>query len=150
MKLFFSLLLPQLSGAIGALFTINSIPTWYAYLNKPPFSPPNWLFGPVWLMLYLMMGISLYLNWISKKKEAKTNVRIFFIHLFFNLIWTPIFFGAKNLLLAQYIIIIIWLFIVIMIVKFWKINKISSLLLIPYLLWVSFATVLNFSIWKLN
>ncbi len=150
MKLILSLLLPQLAGAIGALFTVNAIPIWYVYLNKSSFSPPNWLFGPVWLILYLMMGVSLYLNWISKKKQAKTNVRLFFIHLFFNLIWTPVFFGAKDTLLALYIIIMIWLFIVTMIFKFWKINKVSSLLLVPYLLWVSFATVLNYFIWKLN
>ncbi len=150
MKLILSLILPQLAGAIGALFTVKAIPTWYATLNKPSFSPPDWLFGSVWLILYLMMGVALYLNWIKKSKQAKCNVRLFFIHLFFNLIWTPIFFGAKNLFLALIIIIIIWVLIVVMIFKFWKVNKVSSLLLIPYLLWVTFATLLNYSIWKLN
>jgi len=150
MKLILALLLPQLTGAIGALFTIKAIPTWYAYLNKPSFSPPNWLFGPAWLVLYLLMGVALYLNWIKKTKQAKFNVRLFFIHLFFNLIWTPIFFGAKNLFLALIVIVIIWALIVVMIFKFWKVNKVSSLLLIPYLLWVSFATTLNYFVWKLN
>jgi len=150
MKLFLSLLLPQLAGAVGALFTVSAIPTWYKFLNKPSFSPPNWLFGPAWLTLYLLMGIALYLNWIKKTKQAKFNVRLFFIHLFFNAIWTPIFFGAKNLFLALIVIAIIWVLIVAMIIKFWKVNKASSLLLIPYLLWVSFATTLNYFIWKLN
>lgn len=150
MKLILSLLLPQLAGAVGALFTIQAIPIWYKFLNKPSFSPPNWLFGPAWLILYLLMGIALYLNWIKKTKQAKFNVRLFFIHLFFNLIWTPIFFGARNLFLALIVIIIIWVLIVMMIFKFWKVNKLSSFLLIPYLLWVTFATILNLSILLLN
>lgn len=150
MKLVLSLVLPQLSGLVGSYFTINAIPTWYTYLNKPSFSPPNWLFGPVWLTLYLMMGIAVYLNWIKNTKQAKFNVRLFFIHLFFNLIWTPVFFGLKDTLFALYIIIMIWIFIVVMIINFRKVNKVSSILLIPYLFWVSFATLLNYFIWKLN
>lgn len=150
MKLILSLLLPQLAGIVGSFFTVQAIPTWYALLSKPSFSPPNWIFAPVWLALYLMMGISLYVNWVSKKKGAKSNVRLFFIHLFFNFIWTPVFFGAKNLGLALVIIVIIWILIIEMIRKFWSINKTSSLLLIPYLLWVSFATLLNFMLWRLN
>lgn len=150
MKLILSILLPQMAGAIGSFFTIQAIPTWYALLNKPSFSPPNWIFAPVWLALYLMMGISLYINWISKKKMAKSNVRLFFIHLFFNFIWTPVFFGAKNLGLALVIIVVIWILIVEMIRRFWSVNKAASLILIPYLLWVSFATLLNFTLWRLN
>lgn len=150
MKLILSILLPQMAGAIGSFFTIQAIPTWYALLNKPSFSPPNWIFAPVWLALYLMMGISLYINWTSKKKMAKSNVRLFFIHLFFNFIWTPVFFGAKNLGLALVIIVVIWILIVEMIRRFWSVNKAASLILIPYLLWVSFATLLNFTLWRLN
>ena len=150
MKLLFSLILPQLAGAIGATFTIKAIPTWYIYLNKPSFSPPNWIFGPAWLILYLLMGIAVYLNWIKKTKQAKFNVRLFFIHLFFNFIWTPIFFGARNPLFALFIIILIWLFIVAMIIRFWNVSKTSSILLIPYLFWVTFANLLNFYIWRLN
>lgn len=150
MKLILSILLPQMAGAIGSFFTIQAIPTWYALLNKPSFSPPNWIFAPVWLALYLMMGISLYINWTSKKKMAKSNVRLFFIHLFFNFIWTPVFFGAKNLGLALVIIVVIWILIVEMIRRFWSVNKAASLILIPYLLWVSFATLLNFTLWRIN
>jgi len=150
MKLLISLILPQLAGAIGSVFTVSAIPSWYANLNKPSFSPPNWLFGPVWLTLYLLMGIALYLNWIKKSKQAKFNVRLFFVHLFFNAIWSPIFFGARNIFLALIIILTIWVLIILMIFNFWKINKVSSLLLIPYLLWVSFASLLNYFIWRLN
>lgn len=150
MKLFLSLLLPQLSGIIGSFFTIQAIPDWYMKLNKPWFSPPNWVFGPVWLVLYTFMGIALYLNWIKKSQQSKVNVRLFFIHLFFNFIWTPVFFGMKNLELALVIIIILWCLIIKLIIDFNKMNKISSILLIPYLLWVTFATVLNFSLMLLN
>lgn len=150
MKLILSLVLPQLAGFVGSIFTIQSIPNWYAHLKKPFFSPPNWLFGPVWLTLYLLMGLALYFNWIKKTKQAKFNVRLFFIHLFFNAIWSPVFFGAKNLFLALIVIIFIWSLIVFMIFQFWKVNKLSSLILIPYLLWVSFATLLNFFVWRLN
>lgn len=150
MKLFLSLLLPQLAGIIGSVFTIKAISTWYIYLNKPSFSPPNWIFGPAWLTLYLLMGIAVYLNWTKNSKQAKFNVKLFFIHLFFNFIWTPVFFGAKNLFLALIIIFIIWLMIIVMIYSFKKVNKISSLLLIPYLLWVSFASILNYYIFILN
>ncbi|MCL4364631.1 tryptophan-rich sensory protein [Patescibacteria group bacterium] len=149
-KLSLSLILPQLAGGIGAFFTISSINSWYRYLNKPTFSPPNWVFGPVWFVLYLLMGLALYLNWIKKTKQAKLNVRLFFIQLFFNLIWTPVFFGMKNLFLSLLIIFIIWLLIIVMIFQFYKVNKPSSWLLLPYFFWVSFAGLLNYFIWKLN
>jgi len=150
MKLILSLVIPQLAGLIGALFTAKAIPEWYSGLVKPPFSPPNYLFAPVWLILYLLMGISLYLNWIKKTKQAKDNVRLFFVHLFFNFIWTPTFFGAKNTLLAFMIILVLLQLIIFMIWRFWKINKLSSLLLFPYLIWVIFASILNYAIWYLN
>lgn len=150
MKLFLSLLLPQLSGIIGSFFTFQAIPDWYLKLNKPWFSPPNWIFAPVWLVLYTFMGIALYLNWIKKSQQSKNNVRLFFIHLFFNNIWTPVFFGMKNFGLALFIILILWFLILIMIRDFYKLNKLSSYLLIPYLLWVTFAALLNLSILILN
>lgn len=150
MKLIVALLVPQLAGIVGTIFTVKNIPYWYANLNKPSFSPPNWIFGPVWIVLYLLMGISLYLNWVNKGAQAKFNVRLFFVHLIYNAIWSPIFFGARNPLLALMVIAVMWLLIVLMIVKFHKTNKTSAYLLIPYLLWVSFASVLNYFVWKLN
>lgn len=150
MKLLLSLLIPQMAGLLGSLFTVSSIPVWYAGLNKPWFSPPNWIFAPAWLTLYFLMGISLYLNWVKKSKQSKYNVRLFFIHLFFNAIWSPIFFGARNPVLAFVVIIAILLSLLIMIVKFWKVNRVSAFLLIPYLIWISFATLLNYFIIILN
>lgn len=153
-KLAASLTLPQLAGALGAAFTSPAIPNWYANLAKPSFSPPNWIFGPAWITLYLLMGISIYLIWSSyssaPSEDKKTAFWLFWIHLFFNAIWSVIFFGLQNPLFALIDIAIIWLLIIVLIVKFWKISKWSAYLLIPYLLWVSFASVLNYFIWYLN
>jgi tryptophan-rich sensory protein len=141
----------QLSGIIGSVFTISSIPTWYQGLNKPPFNPPNWIFGPVWTILYALLGIFLYLIINHKKaSEKSTLLRIFWIQLFLNAIWTPLFFGAQLPSVAFFEIIALWVSIVYLIYKAFKINKTISFLLIPYLLWVSFASILNLSIWILN
>lgn len=140
----------QLAGIVGSFFTVNSVRTWYVTLNKPFFNPPNWVFGPVWLTLYTLMGISLYLVLISKNKESKYTANIFYIHLIINSIWSIIFFGNQNLELAIYIIIILDLLIIYLIKLFRPINKLASNLLLPYLAWVTFASVLNFTIWILN
>lgn len=145
-KLIFSIILAQSAGAIGTVFTISSIPTWYALLNKPSFSPPNWLFGPVWTILYTLIGISLYLIWTSKKG----SVKLFLFHLFLNTIWSPIFFGVKNLGLAFVVIILMDITLIKIIKNFYKVNKRAAYLLVPYLLWISFASLLNFSLWQLN
>lgn len=134
------------------IFTFSAIPTWYATLNKPVFGPPNYLFAPVWTLLYILMGISLYLVW---KKGLKTKIvsdalYLFGIQLILNAIWSPVFFGAKNILLALIIIIAMWIYIVKTISIFGKINKTAAYLLYPYIAWVSFAAILNFSIWLLN
>jgi translocator protein len=144
-RLIISLAFPQLAGIVGSLFTISTIPTWYATLEMPSFSPPNWLFGPVWILLYILMGISVYLIW-----QKKCRTLLFWVHLFFNALWSIIFFGLQNPGLAFVNIIIIWLLIVVLMVQFWKVRKLSTYLLIPYLLWVSFASVLNYFIWYLN
>lgn len=139
-------------GIISVPFTIASIPTWYATLNKPPFSPPNWIFGPVWTTLYLMMGVSLYLVWMKglKNKKGKVALLFFAVQLLFNFLWSLLFFGAHSPLLALIDIFLLLYTIVIVMVKFNKISKPASYLLLPYLLWVSFATLLNFSIVILN
>jgi len=151
-RLIISLALPQLAGIVGSLFTTSAIPTWYATLQRPSFSPPNWIFGPAWITLYILMGISVYLIWqrIEKNKIAKSALWMFWVHLFFNASWSIIFFGLQNPGLAFVNIIIIWLLIIALMIKFWKINRWASYLLIPYLLWVSFASVLNYFIWYLN
>lgn len=150
--LFVSILASQLAGFIGAFATTPAIPGWYANLVKPFFNPPSWIFGPVWTLLYTLMGISLYLIWVKgyQKKKIKEGVWLFFAHLAFNTLWSLVFFGLKNVGLAFIVIVILWAMIAYLIKTFWKIDKRASYLLIPYLAWVSFASVLNFYIWILN
>jgi len=151
-RLIISLALPQLVGIVGSFFTTPAISTWYATLKRPSFSPPNWLFGPAWITLYILMGISVYLIWqkVEKNKKARSVMWLFWVHLVFNASWSVIFFGLQNPGLAFVNIIIMWLLIVVLMIKFWRINRWASYLLIPYLLWVSFASVLNYFIWYLN
>lgn len=146
-KLILSIIFAQSAGLIGTFFTINSIPNWYALLNKPTFSPPNWIFGPVWTVLYTLIGISLYRIWIKNKKNS---LKLFTFHLLLNAIWSPIFFGLKNLGLAFVIIIIMDITLIVIIRRFIKLDKLAAYLLVPYLLWISFASLLNLSFWKLN
>ena len=150
--LLYSVGISFLAGGIGSVFTYSAIPTWYAQLSKPFFNPPNWLFGPVWSLLYVCMGISLFLIYTTKTKETIKNgaVSIFYVQLVLNAVWSILFFGLKNPGIALVEIICLWLFILLTIVRFDKINRIAGGLLIPYLLWVSFASVLNLSIVILN
>lgn len=151
-KLISAILMSLGAGFVGSAFTTKSIDSWYVYLNKPSFNPPNWLFGPVWTSLYILMGISLYLIWKNglQKSFVKNSFILFIVHLVLNAFWSIAFFGMHSPILAFGVIIILWLIILILIIRFYKINKFSSYLLIPYILWVSFASVLNFSIWQLN
>ncbi len=142
----------QVAGLIGSIFTINAIPNWYATLVKPSFSPPNYLFGPVWTILYTLMGVSVYLIYQKRSKNNKSidAINIFGLQLFLNSLWSIIFFGAKLPSLAFVEIVILWGIIIWTIIKFYKINKTASYLLIPYLLWVTFASALNLAIVLLN
>ena len=151
-RLIISLALPLLAGFLGSFFTAPAVTTWYAELIKPSFNPPSWIFGPMWTTLYILIGISVYLVWqqVNKNKKARTALWLFWIHLFFNAIWSIIFFGLQSPAWAFLDILILLALIVVLIVLFARINKSAALLLIPYLLWVSFASVLNYSIWILN
>ncbi len=142
----------ELVGIIGSVFTTRSIATWYMLLIKPSFSPPNWVFGPVWTMLYALMGVSGYRIYrIGMRKKPVRDAIVFFgVQLLLNAIWSPVFFGAHNIPFAFAIIIAMWVSIIVTILRFNKLDDISALLLMPYLGWVSFATVLNFSLWMLN
>lgn len=146
-KLAISIALPFIASAAGALFT--STYGWYEYISKPAFSPPNWVFGPVWTTLYLLMGISLYIVWNSKAKK-KNAITWYGVQLFLNAIWTPIFFGLQNPTLAFIDILLLWTAILITIISFSKISKNAAYLMIPYILWVSFAAILNLAIIMLN
>ncbi len=144
------MIFPLLTGFVGSYFTLTSINTWYQALNKPFFNPPNFLFGPVWTILYILMGISLYLILISKSKKKDLAVKVFFVQLFLNLLWSFIFFGFQNPFLALLEIIALWFAIFVTIRLFLPISKTAGYLLIPYILWVSFALILNLSIVLLN
>lgn len=150
-KLVVSLLLPFVAGAIGSYFTFPAIGSWYQTLNKPFFSPPNWVFGPAWTVLYVLMGISLYIVWTSNRvKNKKAGIKLFLIQLTLNASWSIVFFGLHNPILAFANIIILWIVILLTIRAFIPISKPAAYLLYPYLAWVSFASILNLSIALLN
>ena len=174
-KLVLSILICELAGVIGAVFTTPQINSWYATLNKPSFNPPNWIFGPVWTILFIMMGISLYFVW-SKKFNIKNEldfkgrkpgnklsqkflsgswqkaniILIFATQLILNIAWSFIFFGAHLPSVAFFEILMLWTAILFTIINFYRVSKIAAFLLIPYILWVSFASFLNYFIWVLN
>ncbi len=178
LKLAASITMAELAGAVGSVFTISAIPTWYAGLVKPVLNPPAWVFGPVWTILYALMGIAAFLIWreydkltlseveglvIQRKRQIKIALGTFGIQLFLNAIWSVIFFDFQNPGWALIDIILLWLTIVWTIVVFYKISppssswrtteghgKLAAYLLLPYLFWVSFAAYLNYSIWMLN
>jgi tryptophan-rich sensory protein len=147
-----AILLCQLAGAIGSVFTASSVKSWYPTLIKPSFNPPSWLFGPVWITLYAMMGVALYLVWREKQagKEVRLAMWIFLTQLAVNAAWSIVFFGLKNIGGALFVIVALWLMIAVSIWLFFPIKKAAAWLLAPYLLWVSFASVLNFALWRLN
>ena len=151
-KLAVSIVICQLAGIIGSFFTSSSVSSWYLQLNKPSFSPPNWIFGPVWITLYTLMGISLFLVWKKgiEKKDVRAAVMIFGLHLFLNALWSFLFFGLQNPFIGLIGILLVLISLLVVIRKFYSISKKSAYILIPYLVWVSFATLLNFSIWILN
>ncbi len=151
-KLTVSIGVSLLAGAIGSIFTTSSIGDWYAYLQKPELSPPNWLFGPVWITLYILMGIAAALVWQKELRDnqVKRALSIFILQLVLNTLWSIIFFGLKNPGLALIEIIIMWLTILWTIISFYKVSRPAAYLLLPYILWVSFATYLNYAIWRLN
>lgn len=151
-KLVVSVVGCELVGILSTPFTISAISTWYVFLNKPFFSPPNWVFGPVWTLLYFLMGISAFLIWRKglKNKKVKRALVYFLIQLSFNFLWSFLFFGLHSPILGLIDIIAMLISIILTIRAFYKISKLAAYLLIPYLLWVSFATVLNISIVLLN
>lgn len=152
LKLVFSIAICQSAGLIGTVFTVSSIQNWYNLLIQPSFRPPNWLFGPVWTILYTLMGISLYWIWTAgtKKKKVKDALKLFAVHLVFNATWSIVFFGMHNIPLSLVNIIALWILIILVVIKFYKIDKKASLILLPYLAWVSFAAILNYNIFLLN
>lgn len=151
MKLVFSVLITLGVGAIAGFATVHSIDTWYVGLNKPSFNPPNWLFGPVWTFLYILMGIALYLIWkLPVSKSRNPALAFFFVQLLLNFLWSFIFFYFHAIAFALFDIIILWVMILLTIILFSRLNKTAGWLLVPYISWVSFATILNIYIFNLN
>lgn len=151
-KLILSILFCELVGIAATPFTIPAISSWYKTLHKPSFSPPNWVFGPVWTVLYFLMGVSFFLIWNRKMrtKKERSALLFFFVQLLLNFLWSFLFFGLHSPLLSLIDIILMVIFIGITMKDFFQISKPAFLLFIPYLLWVSFATMLNAAILFLN
>ena len=161
LRLGISIAIPLMAGVIGSIFTSESVSTWYQTIEKPSFSPPNWLFGPVWTTLYVLMGISLFLVWrattsttITFTKDRHTRRIAAFItfgsQLILNVLWSFLFFGLRSPQLAFVEIIILLISIIATIVIFSKISKLAAILMVPYAGWVTFASFLNLQIWLLN
>lgn len=152
MRLVVFILIAQAAGLIGTFFTFDAIPTWYASLAKPSFSPPNWIFGPVWTTLYTLMGIAAFFIWEERfhKTHASRGMNWYWLQLFLNAIWSPIFFGAQNLGLALIVIGLMWFAIAKTVYEFGKVKLWLGILLVPYVAWVSFASFLNYTLWMIN
>jgi len=146
LRLLLAILVCQLAGVVGSFFTFSAVRDWYAYIEKPFFSPPNWVFGPVWTTLYTLMGISLYLVW----RKGKGVSVWFWVQLVLNTLWSILFFGLRNPSLAFFEIVILWISIFLTIKQFYRVHRAAGFLLVPYLLWVTFAALLNVSIAMLN
>lgn len=143
-------ILCNLIGSLGALWT-SSDSSWYKELKKPGFNPPSWVFGPVWTLLFTLMGIALYFVWTSPASNTKTIALVLFgIQFIFNVLWSYLFFGLQNPFLALIEIFILLALIITSGIYFFAVNNLSGYLLIPYFLWVGFASFLNYSIWSLN
>ncbi|HUZ93264.1 MAG TPA: TspO/MBR family protein [Candidatus Paceibacterota bacterium] len=151
-KLLIAIAIAELAGIVGSLFTLSAITGWYAVLVKPAFNPPSFVFGPVWSMLYFLMGIAAFLVWRKgwERKEVKIALAAFATQLVLNAFWSIIFFGLHNPLAAFIDIVLLWLAVIWTIVVFYKLSRAAAYLLLPYILWISFAAYLNFAIWRLN
>ncbi len=151
-RLAISILICQLAGVIGSIFTASSVSTWYPMLIKPAYTPSGQIIGAVWIILFTLMGISLFLIWREGKDMPEVNFALFVFaaQLIVNILWSAAFFGLQSPLAGMIVIIVLWALILITTFRFWPINRTAALLLVPYVLWVSFAAFLNYSIWRLN
>jgi len=151
-KLIVSIVACQGAGGIGAIFTTPAIPAWYTGLKKPAFTPPNSVFGPVWVTLYLLMGIAIFLVWREGLSQEGVTVAfiVFWVQLVLNVVWSVVFFGRKSLLGGMVVILLLWAAIVANIIVFFGVSPIAGGLLIPYIIWVTIAANLNAQVWRLN
>ena len=151
-KLIISIVIVFLAAAVGTVYTLSEITTWYVTLNKPTWTPPNWAFGPIWTTLYILMGIALFLVWREglDRKEVRIAILVFAIQLALNVIWSLVFFAGHNLFGGLMLVILLWIAILINIIVFYRISKPAGLILIPYIIWVSIASYLNYTVFLLN
>jgi translocator protein len=152
LKLVASLIICLSAGGIGAIFTTRAIPIWYRGLKKPGFTPPNSLFGPIWTILYILMGVAVFLVWREGLNHSGVPVAfsLFWVQLALNILWSIIFFGLRSLAGGMALIILLWIMILVTLILFFRVSAAAGGLLIPYLLWVTIASNLNLQIWRLN
>ena len=151
-KLLLAVVVCLLAGYGGSIFTTSSISTWYRALEKPAFTPPSWVFAPVWTILYIMMGVAAYLVWRQGLSKGTVRVALvmFLAQLALNTLWSFLFFGLRSPSLGLLSIVTLWVAIVLTVAYFARVAWVAALLLLPYLLWVTFASLLNYTIWRLN
>jgi translocator protein len=152
LKLIIAIAIPVIVGSVSGFFTVKGVGTWYLTIQKPSWNPPSWIFGPVWTTLYVMMGIAFFLIWRSSAgtELKRTAILLFSFQLILNFFWSFIFFSQQQIGWALVEIIAMWFAILFTIFAFARINNVAAWLLVPYISWVSFATILNYTIWKLN
>ena len=151
-RLIVSIVVCECAGIIGSVFTTPAIPTWYAALEKPVFTPPNWLFAPAWGTLFFLMGVAAFLVWRkgSGKPQVRTALILFLAQLVLNIGWSVAFFGYECPLCGMVVILVLWVAILVTMLKFFRISVAAGALMVPYILWVSFATALNVAVYVLN
>lgn len=151
-KLVVALLIPLAVGFLGAMATTPQIQTWYAALVKPLWAPPNWVFAPIWTTLFILMGLAFYLVWRQGlgRKDVRFAILIFGVQLVLNLLWSVVFFSFHSILGAFIVILILWIAILANVIAFYVISKPAGILLVPYIVWVSIASYLNYTVYLLN
>lgn len=152
LKLIFAIVVSELTGVVGSIFTVSSIATWYTTLVRPSVAPPNWIFAPVWTTLFALMGIAAFIIWNKglERRDVRNALGVFVVQLILNVFWSSIFFGMQNPGAAFAEIIVLWLAILMTTISFAKISKLAAWLLVPYIIWVTFAAYLNYAFWILN
>lgn len=144
-----SVVVCEAAGVLGSVFTVSAIPVWYASLQKPWFTPPNWLFAPVWLALYFLMGATLFLLW-GKRPQSGAALVAFGVQLVLNVAWSAVFFGAHELFPGFVVIVALWVSILVTMTFSYRVSRSAVVLLVPYILWVTIASALNYYVWVLN
>ena len=153
LSLLLVVVLVELVGASGSLFTVQGLDVWYETLERPALAPPNWVFGPVWTTLFALIGGAVWLVWRKidvRPRRVRVALVVFVVHFVANLAWSLVFFGLQQIAAGLVVILVLWLLIVATMWTFYRVDRRAALLLVPYLVWVSFATYLNYEFWVLN